>query len=102
MAAPESSTKDLDLTKETKELWDDNSPKLGLSEKDRLKFAKQNLFCLFLLVILVFGGSYFAVGWVSTNPELIKLVYTILDITKTVVPATVTLVLGFYFGRKDT
>ena len=77
-------------------------PDLGLSEKDRLRFAKQILGCLFFLVLVVFLGSYAAIGWFPDNAELVKLVYSLLDITKTVVPATVTLVLGFYFGRKDT
>ena len=71
----------------------------GLTEKDRLGFAKQILFCLFLLVLLVFLGSYIIAACFSSNSELIKLVYSILDITKTAVPAIVTLVLGFYFGK---
>jgi hypothetical protein len=74
----------------------------GFNEGERLKFAKQILLYLFILVLLVFMGSYLSIACYSTNAELVKLVYSILDITKTVVPATVTLVLGFYFGRKDT
>jgi len=70
-----------------------------INEKDRLGFAKQILFCLFLLVLLVFLGSYIIAACFSSNSELIKLVYSILDITKTAVPAIVTLVLGFYFGK---
>ena len=70
-----------------------------INEKDRLSFAKQILFCLFLLVLLVFLGSYITAACFSSNSELIKLVYSILDITKTAVPAIVTLVLGFYFGK---
>lgn len=86
---------------------------IAFNEGERLKFAKQILFCLFVLVVVVFIGSWVILGWYSThldcksgepikNEELINLVSSILDITKTVVPATVTLVLGFYFGRKDT
>ena len=74
----------------------------GLDEGDRLEFAKQILFFLFLLVIFVFLASYCLVNYGSDNKELVSIINTILDITKTVVPSTVTLVLGFYFGRKDS
>lgn len=73
-----------------------------LTERDRLVFARQILFCLFLLVIVVFCASFLLVSLYADNTELVKLVNTILDITKTVVPSTVTLVLGFYFGKKDS
>lgn len=74
----------------------------GLGEADRLKFAKQILLFLFILVIFVFFSSYCLVNYGSANKELVSIINTILDITKTVVPSTVTLVLGFYFGRKDS
>ena len=73
-----------------------------LTERDRLVFARQILFFLFLLVIVVFCASFLLVSLYADNTELVKLVNTILDITKTVVPSTVTLVLGFYFGKKDS
>ena len=71
-----------------------------LNEGDRLKFAKQILF--FLLVVFVFLASYCLINYSSENKELVAIIDTILDITKTVVPSTVTLVLGFYFGKKDS
>ena len=74
----------------------------GLGETDRLKFAKQILLFLFLLVIFVFLSSYLLINYGSGNKELVSIINTILDITKTVVPATVTLVLGFYFGQKNS
>ncbi len=71
----------------------------GLTERDRLEFAKQILFFLFLLVVLVFSASYILLYYSSDNKELVSVVNLILDITKTVIPATATLVLGFYFGK---
>ena len=68
----------------------------------RLLFAKQILLCLFLIIIFVFSSSYFLLIYWSANEKLISVVDTILDITKTVVPSMATLVLGFYFGKKDT
>ena len=73
----------------------------GLGEGDRLKFAKQILFFLFLLVIFVFLSSYYFIKHNPDNTELVSVIDTVLDITKTVVPSTVTLVLGFYFGKKE-
>jgi hypothetical protein len=78
-----------------------------LSEKERLEFAKKILLCLFWFALVVVIGSGLTIGFRSSctgngDSELVKLVYEILDLTKTVVPSMVTLVLGFYFGRKDT
>ncbi len=73
----------------------------GLGEGDRFKFAKQILFFLFILVIFVFSSIYYLVNYGSGDEEVLSIVSTILDITKTVVPSTVTLVLGFYFGQKN-
>lgn len=73
-----------------------------VNAKDRLGFAKAVLLCLFILVVIVFTCSY---NFVEQNPEredLLNIVNSILDITKTAVPSIVTLVLGFYFGRKDS
>ncbi|EPH6582561.1 hypothetical protein ACS0KT_000697 [Vibrio cholerae] len=73
-----------------------------VSEKDRLSFAKSVLLCLFILVVIVFISSY---NFVESNPgrqDIVSVVNSILDITKTAVPSIVTLVLGFYFGRKDS
>jgi heme/copper-type cytochrome/quinol oxidase subunit 2 len=72
-----------------------------IDEADRLSFAKWILFYLFLLVVLVFVSSYALAFLSSDNEELTQVVNTILDITKTAVPSIVTLVLGFYFGRKE-
>lgn len=73
-----------------------------IDESDRLSFAKQILFYLFLVVIFVFSCSYIiALNFSHENEELNSVVNTILDITKTAVPSIVTLVLGFYFGRKE-
>lgn len=68
---------------------------------DRLNFAKLVLLYLFILVITVFIASYIAVAAYPDNEKLSSLVSTILDVTKTAVPSIVTLVLGFYFGRKE-
>ncbi|EOV0146988.1 hypothetical protein ACOIXN_004451 [Vibrio vulnificus] len=73
-----------------------------VNEKDRLGFAKGVLFCLFILVAIVFTCSY---NFVEQNPgreDVAQVVNTILDITKTAVPSIVTLVLGFYFGKKES
>ena len=72
---------------------------VGLGEKDRLGFAKQILFWLLVFSVFVIASSYIAIATSSDNVKLVDLVDTILDITKTVVPSTVTLVLGFYFGK---
>ena len=72
---------------------------VALPEEDRLKFAKQILFFLLLFSLFVVLISYVAIAWDNTNKELVALVDTVLDVTKTVVPSTVTLVLGFYFGK---
>lgn len=72
---------------------------VGIDEKDRMSFAKQILLFLFLFTIFIILGSYTAVFVDPENEKLVDLVDTILDITKTVVPSTVTLVLGFYFGK---
>ena len=74
--------------------YGDNS---DLDETDRLKFAEQILFFLFILIVFVFSASYILINYGSENRELVSIINTILDITKTVVPSTVTLVLGFYF-----
>ena len=73
-----------------------------ISSRDLLDLAKAILFYLFVLVIFVFALSYTMVYFARENPPLIKVVDTILDITKTAVPSIVTLVLGFYFGKRDT
>ena len=86
-------------TRDVKTYYGDRD--LGLGEIDRLEFAKQILLFLFLLVIFVFLASYALVNYGAENKELVSIVNTILDVTKTVVPSTVTLVLGFYFGKKD-
>lgn len=73
-----------------------------VNEKDRLSFAKNVLFCLFILVLVVFVCSY---NFIENNPgrgDITQVVNTILDITKTAVPSIVTLVLGFYFGKKES
>lgn len=72
-----------------------------IDEADRLGFAKMVLLFLFILVVLVFVLSYWALYSAPDNEKLSSLVDTILDITKTAVPSIVTLVLGFYFGRKE-
>jgi hypothetical protein len=72
---------------------------VALPEGDRLKFAKQILFFLLAFSLFVVLISYVAIAWDNTNKELVALVDTVLDVTKTVVPSTVTLVLGFYFGK---
>ncbi len=41
-----------------------------ISGSERLNFAKQVLFYLFLLVFLVFSGSYITVAYFSSNSEL--------------------------------
>ncbi|MFM4929417.1 hypothetical protein [Aeromonas dhakensis] len=74
----------------------------AVNEKERLLFAKYILGALFVLVIIVFTCSYNFVDSNPENKELVAVVNTILDITKTAVPSIVTLVLGFYFGKKDT
>ncbi|WP_318458361.1 hypothetical protein [Photobacterium leiognathi] len=73
-----------------------------VDEKDRLSFAKLILGGLGALVLMVFICSYYFIAEHPNNKELIKVVNTILDITKTAVPSIVTLVLGFYFGKKDS
>jgi hypothetical protein len=73
-----------------------------VSPKDLLTLAKAILFYLFVLVIFVFGLSYTMAHVAPNNGALINVVTTILDITKTAVPSIVTLVLGFYFGKRDT
>lgn len=72
-----------------------------IDEADRLGFAKMVLLFLFILVVLVFVASYIAIYNAPENEKLSNLVDTILDVTKTAVPSIVTLVLGFYFGRKE-
>lgn len=72
-----------------------------IDETDRLNFAKNILWFLFLIVIFVFLASYLSVAFFPDNAKLDAVVNTILDITKTAVPSIVTLVLGFYFGRKE-
>lgn len=79
----------------------ENSSK-NISGKDRLKFAKQILFFLFILVILVFSCSYLFTYFCGQNKEMENVIGIILDITKTAVPSTATLVLGFYFGKNDS
>jgi len=74
----------------------------GVNEGDRLRFAKQILLFLFIIIIFVFSASYYLINFNSDNKDLVSIINTILDITKTVVPSTATLVLGFYFGRKDS
>jgi hypothetical protein len=44
-----------------------------------------------------FGSVYFA----PENEKLTAVVSSILDMTKIAIPSIVTLVLGFYFGKKD-
>ena len=73
-----------------------------ISSRDLLGLAKEILFYLFVLVIFVFALSYAMAHFASNNTPLMKVVETILDITKTAVPSIVTLVLGFYFGKRDT
>ena len=73
-----------------------------VSAKDLLGFAKAILFYLFLLVIFVFASSYLMTQFAPENTPLINVVTIILDITKTAVPSIVSLVLGFYFGKRET
>jgi len=83
-------------------VYDDHQVHIDkVSPRDVLLFAKQILLGLLLLVILVFGMSYASTWMEPENSNLNTVVTTILDITKTAVPSIVTLVLGFYFGRKD-
>ena len=81
------------------DVYPEEADVVGLGEKDRLGFAKQILFWLFAFSIFVIVSSQILVVMYSADAEVIALVDTILDITKTVVPSTVTLVLGFYFGK---
>ena len=78
----------------------DNS--LVVSETDRLLFAKQILLFLFILVFFVFATSFILTSISPDNAKLASLIDTILDITKTSIPAIVALVLGFYFGKKES
>jgi heme/copper-type cytochrome/quinol oxidase subunit 2 len=72
-----------------------------IDEIDRMKFAKLILLFLFIIVIFVFFASYIFTAYYPDNEKLDSIINSILDITKTAVPSIVTLVLGFYFGRKD-
>ena len=74
---------------------------VSMTETDRLLFAKQILLFLFFLVFFVFLSSLTLTSWFPDNAKLASLIDTILDITKTSIPAIVALVLGFYFGKKD-
>ena len=74
----------------------------ALSSRDILGFAKLILLFLFVLVIFVFAASYLMSWYDSENEKLQNVVTTILDITKTAVPSIVTLVLGFYFGKRES
>lgn len=73
----------------------------AVSGKDLLGFAKYILFYLFLIVMFVFSMSYFMARWDGENQELAKVVGLILNITQTAVPSIVSLVLGFYFGKRE-
>ena len=73
-----------------------------LSSREILSFAKLILLFLFILVIFVFTASYFMSWHDAKNDKLQNVVTTILDITKTAVPSIVTLVLGFYFGKRES
>ncbi|MFM8331903.1 MAG: hypothetical protein ACKN9T_09455 [Candidatus Methylumidiphilus sp.] len=73
-----------------------------ITGRDILVFGKQILLYLFILLVFVFSGTYITAAYFSQNSELIKLVYSILDFTKTAVPAIATLVIGFYFSKKDS
>ena len=68
-------------------------------ERARLGFAKQILFWLVVFSLVVILVSYLTIVMYPENEQLVLLVDTVLDVTKTVVPSTVTLVLGFYFGK---
>lgn len=84
-------------------VYDQRSVHVGkVSQRDVLRFAKEILCGLLLLVVFVFGTSYASAWLEPSNDTLTNVVNTILDITKTAVPSIVTLVLGFYFGRKDS
>lgn len=72
-----------------------------IDEVDRLGFAKMVLLFLFLLVVLVFLCSYLSAYLAPGNEKLTGVVSSILDMTKVAIPSIVTLVLGFYFGKKD-
>jgi heme/copper-type cytochrome/quinol oxidase subunit 2 len=73
-----------------------------ISPKDLLGFAKIILFYLFALVVFVFAMSYFMAQFAPQNQVLAVVINTILDITKTAVPSIVTLVLGFYYGQRES
>lgn len=72
-----------------------------VSGKDLLLFAKRILFYLFLLVIFVFSSSYILASHDPENEVLTEIVKIILGITQTAVPSIVSLVLGFYFGKRS-
>lgn len=72
-----------------------------IDELDRLGFAKMVLLFLFILVVVVFICSYLSVYFAPENEKLTAVVSSILDMTKIAIPSIVTLVLGFYFGKKD-
>ncbi|GEM_PF-4931168 len=72
-----------------------------VSGKDLLFFAKRILLYLFLLVIFVFSCSYILASRDPGNELLAEIVKIILGITQTAVPSIVSLVLGFYFGKRS-
>lgn len=73
-----------------------------LDGKKRLDFAKSVLLGLLGLVVVVFFSSYALAFFANTNKDLMSIVASILDFTKTTIPSFATLILGFYFGKKDS
>jgi hypothetical protein len=67
--------------------------KVSISENQRLKFAKQVLFCLFVITLVVFGlyGTY---------PDN-KALESIFELIKIGVFPLVTLMISFYFSRDN-
>jgi hypothetical protein len=65
------------------------------------QFAKQILFCLFVLVLVVFVGSASLSAFFPDNERLAKTVADILEATKIAIPSFATLVIGFYFGNRE-
>jgi hypothetical protein len=82
-----------------------------LTEQQRLEFAIKVLLWLMGFSIFSIALSAGLVIWAShpkpgdcasCNSDLVEFAKAIFDLAKTVIPSMVTLVLGFYFGRKDT
>ena len=103
--ASDDDVREIDLRRTTVDItrvYDREDVSVQVSPKDLLGFAKGILLHLFALVVFVFALSYLMTAIAPDNTALAEVVSTILDVTKTAVPSIVTLVLGFYFGRRDT